>query len=171
MLVVLESVLHYTGDAMSSGYVATDERLTDEELARLASDLTGALNVMTGGTFKAFSAVRRESVPTGQIARVLRKGEIVVGRYRGVRAMAKTIGYGGRTTRDDGTITAAAIILDRDFDRDDALRRLLRTHELGHALGYNHVESRASVMNPQVGSGVTDLDRAAIRLAFQESAE
>jgi hypothetical protein len=170
-LVVLTSVLQYSGTDMASGYVATSEQLTTEELVRLTADLTEALDVLTGGAFKSFARIHHESVTNGHKARVLRKGQIVVARYRGVRAAANTVGYGGRTTRGDGSITAAAIILDRDFDKHNDMRDLLRTHELGHALGYNHVESRTSIMNPRVGSVVTEFDRSAVRLAFQESAE
>ena len=57
--------------------------------------------------------------------------------------------------------------LDRDFDRGDARRRLLRIHELGHALGYQHVRSRTSIMNPAIGSEPTDFDRAGASIAFQ----
>jgi hypothetical protein len=67
-----------------------------------------------------------------------------------------------------GTITAGAVILDSDFDRQSDRRQLLRTHELGHALGYNHVESLRSVMNPRVGSELTDFDRTAIERAFED---
>jgi hypothetical protein len=171
-LVVLASVMDYASGDISNGYAATAEALTPEELSRLQSDLTAALAILSAGTLKAFSSVRIETVPVGRTVRVLRKGQIVVARYRGVRAKANTIGYGGRTARD-GRITAATIILDSDFDRGDDLRRLLRTHELGHALGYNHVESLVSVMNPRIGPEVSDFDRAAARLAYagQESAE
>ena len=56
--------------------------------------------------------------------------------------------------------------LDRDFDRDDNRRRLLRIHELGHALGYQHVESRSSIMNPSIGPEPTEFDRAGAVIAF-----
>ena len=46
-------------------------------------------------------------------------------------------------------------------------RRLLRIHELGHALGYLHVTSRTSIMNPSIGPEPTDFDRAASKIAFQ----
>jgi hypothetical protein len=57
--------------------------------------------------------------------------------------------------------------LDRDFDKGDARRWLLRTHELGHALGYNHVTVRTSIMNPAIGPEPTDFDRAGAVIAFQ----
>ena len=80
--------------------------------------------------------------------------------------MPVTIGFGGRSTRGS-TIRAGSIILDSDFDRTSDTRRLLRMHELGHALGYNHVQSRSSIMNPKLGSEVTSFDRSAARIAFQ----
>ena len=95
-----------------------------------------------------------------------RPGQIVVGRYSGVRSLLKTIGFGGRSARTDGTIASGAIVLDSDYDRTSDLRRLLRTHELGHALGYNHVQSRASIMNPSIGPEPTDFDRMAVQIAF-----
>jgi hypothetical protein len=67
----------------------------------------------------------------------------------------------------DGTVTAGAMFLDRDFDRNDSRRRLLRIHELGHALGYLHVTSRTSVMNPAIGPEPNDFDRAGAIIAFQ----
>jgi hypothetical protein len=96
--------------------------------------------------------------------KVVRPGRIVVGRFQGVQAKTGNLGYGGRATRN-GVINGAAVILDADFDRTSDRRHLLRTHELGHALGYHHVQSQPSVMNPRVGSSLTDFDRAAIKLA------
>jgi hypothetical protein len=58
------------------------------------------------------------------------------------------------------------MFLDRDFDRNDSRRRLLRMHELGHALGYQHVTSRASIMNPSIGAEPTEFDRSAAVIAF-----
>jgi hypothetical protein len=165
-LVVLTTVLDYGPGSLTEGFDATDETLTSEEISQLEADLTEALGILSGGAFKSFSSIRRESVKPGRTVKILRRGQIVVARYRGVRARANTIGYGGRTARADGRITAATIILDSDFDRADALRRLLRTHELGHALGYNHVESLVSVMNPRIGPEVSDFDRSAARMAF-----
>jgi hypothetical protein len=172
-LVVLSSVLNYALGDITTGYTATEETLTAEELDALTADLTEALDVLSGGAIKTFAAIRHEHVPAGRTVPVLRKGQIVVARYQGVRAKANTIGYGGRTAKADGRITAATIILDSGFDKDDPLRRLLRTHELGHALGYNHVESLVSVMNPRIGPEVSEFDRAAARVAYdtRESAE
>ena len=45
-------------------------------------------------------------------------------------------------------------------------RRSLRAHELGHALGYNHVTVRLSVMNASGQIEPNDFDLKAVKLAF-----
>jgi len=164
-LLIETSVMDYASGDLSSGFVATSEQLSGAEVAQLTADLTTALGALTADTVKTFRTIVRETAPAGTIVKVLRKGQIVVGRYRGVQSKTGNVGFGGRMTRD-GAITQAAVVLDATFDAQSNQRALLRTHELGHALGFNHVESRPSVMNPRVGSAITDFDRAAIRLAF-----
>ena len=164
-LVIVTSVMDYaTGDLMH-GYRATAEQLTDRERDALIADLTQALGDLTGGQVKAFAGIRVESVPAGKTVKVLRAGQIVAGRYRGVQSKTGSLGYGGRMART-GQITAAAVIVDRDADRDQKQQRVIRTHELGHALGFNHVESRPSIMNPRAGGGLTDFDREAVKTGY-----
>ena len=161
-LVIVTSVMDYTTGDLMNGYSATAEQLTEQERDALVANFTQALGELTGGQIKAFADVRVESVPAGQIVKVLRAGQIVAGRYRGVQDKTGSLGYGGRMTRGN-QITAAAVIIDRDADRDHKQQNVIRTHELGHALGYNHVESRPSIMNPRAGGGLTDFDRDALR--------
>ena len=164
-LVVLTSVMKYqTGEPRE--YVATSERVSAEDTQGLVADLTLALRQLTNDTFMQFATVRYEAVPPGSSVNVARPKQIVVGRYKGLHAMAQTLGFGGRSARRNGAITSAAIVLDSEFDRTSELRGLLRTHELGHALGYNHVKSRVSIMNPRIGPDVTDFDRQVVTLAF-----
>jgi hypothetical protein len=164
-LVVLVSVMDYHGDGGTES-VATDTTLTDAEADGLVSDLTGALATLTDHKYVEFAAVRRETLAAGSRASISRRGQIVVGRYSGVRSLAKTIGFGGRSAWADGTIASGAIVLDSDFDRTSEQRRLLRSHELGHALGYNHVQSHLSIMNPSIGPELTEFDRMAVQVAF-----
>jgi hypothetical protein len=164
-LVVLMPVMQYE-KSQGTQYRATSQQLTEEEAAQLVADLTGALAVLTDNAFLSFAAVHHETAPAGEVVNVMRPGKIVVARYNGVRDQLATIGFGGRSTRGS-TIRAGSIILDNDFDRTNDTRRLLRMHELGHALGYNHVHSRSSIMNPKIGSEVTGFDRSAARIAFQ----
>ena len=98
-----------------------------------------------------------------------RPGQIVVGRYSGLRRLRNTIGFGGRAARPDGRISGGAVLLDRDYDQTSGLRRLLRTHELGHALGFNHVQSQTSIMNASIGPELTAFDRIAVRIAFDQT--
>jgi len=168
-LVVVSSVLDYDRGDTNSGFAAIDQTLSDKEIAQLTLDLTNALDLLSDGTFKAFSSVTVEAAHAGDVVKVVRSGQIVVARYRGVQAKTGNLGYGGRMTHG-ATIVAAAVMLDAAFDAKSDQRQLLRTHELGHALGYNHVESRPSVMNARVGSSITDFDRAAIRAAFDTEA-
>ena len=164
-LVVIASVMSYRVPA--DEYTATGERMSDEEVSLLVAHLTEGLSLLTGGTYTSFARVDIERPAADTRALVTRAGTIVVGRYNGILTFAQTIGYGRWAENPDGSVNGGAMFLDWNFDRDDARRRLLRIHELGHALGYLHVESRTSIMNPAIGPEPTDFDRAAAIVAFQ----
>jgi hypothetical protein len=163
-LVILAAVMEYRGNGTT--YPATGEQLSETELAQLTAHMTEGLALLTGNTFTSFASVEIERPSGGSRVNPLRPGQIVVGRYTGIPAFAKTIGFGQWSEQPDGSIFGGAMYLDRDFDRDDNRRRLLRIHELGHALGYQHVESRASIMNPSIGPEPSDFDRAGALIAF-----
>ena len=167
-LVVLTSVMEYH-DGDKTDYVATSEQIKPEDTRSLVADLTVALRLLSNNTFEQFATIQYETVPAGSSVTIVRPKQIVVGRYQDLRRVAKTIGLGGRTARRDGAIVGAAILLDSEFDRTSDERRLLRTHELGHALGFNHVKSRLSFMNPHIGPEVTTFDRQIVMQAFQRS--
>lgn len=165
-LVILTSVMTYNGPSESS-YVATGERLTTEEVDALEQDFTRALKLMTGNTWASFATVVREPVEEGARASIQRDGLIVVGRYRGIVSWSNTIGLGRWYEQADGTVTAGTVMLEHDFDSRDDRRWLLRMHELGHALGYTHVNSRVSLMNPTLGPEPTAFDVQATSIAYQ----
>jgi Matrixin len=164
-LVVLAAVMDYrnTSDQI---YTATGEQLTDAELEQLKAHLMEGLAFLTGNTYTSFASVEIERPTGGARVNTLRAGQIVVGRYNGVANLAKTIGYGMWSEQPDGSIGGGAMYLDRNFDKDDNRRRLLRIHELGHALGYQHVESRTSIMNPSIGPEPNEFDRGGAIIAF-----
>jgi hypothetical protein len=164
-LVIVASVMKYANGAEQ--FPATSEALTDDELASLASDLKNGLALLTGGTFTAFASVDIEHPASGDQVTMRRTGKIVMGRFTGITTLANTIGYGSWAEQTDGTVVGGSMWLDRDFDKGDGRRSLLRTHELGHALGYNHVTVRPSIMNPSIGPEPTDFDRAGAVIAFQ----
>jgi hypothetical protein len=97
----------------------------------------------------------------------LREGKIVVGRYNGIEGLLNTIGFGQWLAQSSGQVTGGAVYLDRNFDKNSEGRRLLRTHELGHALGYSHVTASTSIMNPAIGPEPTTFDRQGSIIAFQ----
>jgi hypothetical protein len=156
-----------TGFGSQDEYHATSEQLTETETTILIEQLTEALAMLTGNTFTAFASVERESASSGAKVNTLRPGKIVVGRYNGIQGLLNTIGFGRWATNGSGEVVGGAIYLDRDFDKSKDARRLLRTHELGHALGYNHVTARTSIMNPAIGPEATIFDRQGAIIAFQ----
>ena len=165
-LVIVTTVMAFASGTHLQEFAAVEAPVSDEDARQLVDDLTAGLTLLSGRTFEHFASVRFEHPSAGTQVRVARKGEIVVGRFRGVRAALAAVGYGGRTARADGTITSGTVMLDEEYDSRDRLRNLLRMHELGHALGYNHVESQRSIMNPTLGAEPTDFDRKVARLAF-----
>lgn len=165
-LVVLGTVMSYGGSGLSE-YVTKGEPIPDEEIAEMVQHLTDGLSLLTGGTYDSFAAVDVERPEAGARVSVTRPGAIVVGRYSGIVTMANTIGLGRWAEDTDGAVVAGAMFLDRSFDQHDPRRRLLRIHELGHALGYLHVTSRTSIMNPAIGPEPTAFDRAGATIAFQ----
>lgn len=167
-LVVLTTVMTYAnGFGDNHEYHATSEQLADAEIDLLVAQLTDALALLTASTFTSFAVVTREAAPSGALVDTLRPGQIVVGRYKGIQGLLNTIGFGRWATGERGQVVAGAVYLDNDFDKTNAQRRLLRMHELGHALGYNHVTTRASIMNPAIGPEPTTFDRQGSAIAFQ----
>ena len=166
-LVVFGSVMLYHR-AGSDEYAATSAQLTDDEVALMIDHLTEGLALLTGQRFTSFASIKVERPASGERANTLRTGSIVVGRYRNVQAESNTIGLGRWATAGDSQeVTGGAIYLEHNFDRPDSARRLLRIHELGHALGYQHVTKRTSIMNPVIGPAPTEFDRSAAMIAFE----
>jgi hypothetical protein len=165
-LVVIVPVMHYS-DSVDDGFVATNDKMTDVEASSLASHLTEALTLLSGGTYTAFESTMLERPAAGDLVSVKRPGKIVVGRYYSMPTMDGTIGLATWFEQSDGTVNGGVVFLDEPFDHNDNRRRLLRYHELGHALGYRHVTSRTSIMNPVIGPEPTDFDREAAMIAYQ----
>jgi len=167
-LVVLASVMSLKGGSEGS-YSATSEQMSEGDVSEMIAHLTEGLSLLTGDTYTTFARVGVERPADGERVTVWRPGTIVVGRYSGVVSTAGTIGFGQWAEEADGSISGGATFLDREFDRVDSRRRLLRIHELGHALGYLHVTLRPSIMSPAIGPEPTEFDRAGAIIAFQRS--
>ena len=165
-LVIIVPVMRY-GAGLADAFVASSEKMTDSEVSNLTTNLIEGLTLLTSGTYTSFGSTTVERPAPGDIVSVQRPGKIVIGRYSGIVTAEGTIGFATWLDQDDGSVTGGSVFLDAVFDHDDSRRRLLRIHELGHALGYQHVTSRPSIMNPVLGPEPTDFDRAAATIAFQ----
>jgi hypothetical protein len=165
-LVILGSVMQYHSIGADE-YQATSEQLSDAEIALLVEHVTEGLSLLTGNTFTSFASVSVERPASGARVNTLRAGTIVIGRYRGVQSLATTIGLARWSNNGTSAeVTGGAVYLDQNFDRSNDARRLLRIHELGHALGYTHVTKRISIMNPAIGPAPTEFDRVGATIAF-----
>jgi hypothetical protein len=165
-LVVILPVMHYS-DSVDDGFIATGDRMTDFEASSLATHLTEALALLSGGTYTTFESTTLERPAAGDTVSVKRPGKIVVGRYYSMPTMDGTIGLATWFEQSDGSVNGGVVFLDEPFDHNDDRRRLLRYHELGHALGFRHVTSRTSIMNPVIGPEPTAFDREAAMIAYQ----
>ena len=164
-LSVQTTVLQFT-DVTAQDYVATDSVMTDDEVELLSEDLGWGLPLLTDGRI-AFASQERETAESGASVRVARPGEIVVARYSGLQAATGFWGYGRWASDGAGRIQGGIVMLDAGFDSSGSeFRRSLRVHELGHALGYNHVTKRQSVMNASARFEPNEFDLHGARIAF-----
>jgi hypothetical protein len=149
-------------------FTALDDQMTDAEYAKLVEDLQWALPQLTGGRYSAFAGITRQTADVGARVHILNSGTITVARYVGLTQATTFWGYSRWFFGGDAAITSGESMLDRDFERSGSpFLRSLRAHELGHALGYNHVTVRPSVMNTSARLEPNDFDRDGSRVAFQ----
>jgi Carboxypeptidase regulatory-like domain len=150
--------------------VALNEIMPSTDVASIVTDLTWALPQLTGGTFNDFAAVNMQESAQGTRVPLLNDDVITVSRMAGLTAATGFWGYGRWRFQSDGRVVGGIVMLDRDFDKSTSgFKRSLRSHELGHALGYQHVTVRASVMNAEARTEPNDFDRDGARIAFQRS--
>ena len=154
-------------------YAATGQGLTAAEIAAITSDLTYGLPLLTGSVFPAFSSTGTLTVVAGEAVTLLTEGRVTFARCSGLSAARGSAGYGQWLFRSDDVVTGGMLCVDRDFDVSASpVGRGVRLHELGHALGYQHVTSKADVlMTPTISvNDVTTWDRDAAKIAFQRPA-
>jgi len=165
-IVLQTRVLQFT-NVTDPEYTATATEMSEADIDGLAADLTWALPQLTGNAFAGFSSEHRETAAPGERILVVRPGQIVVARYAGLQAATTFWGY-GRWMTAGGEVRAGIIMLDSGFDTSGSpFRRSLRAHELGHALGYNHVTTRESVMNSSGRVEPNPFDRDGAKFAFR----
>jgi hypothetical protein len=162
-LVLQRRVLQYS-ESGGVSYTATSELMTDAQASELVSTLVSALPVLTGGRFSAFANQSSETANAGDSVTMTRIGDIYVAQFKGLAA-GGAAGRGSWSTDSRSAVRGGYIMLDRDLDISSARRGSTRAHELGHALGYNHVTARESVMNPTAVE-LNGWDRDSSKVAF-----
>ena len=165
-VVVQSRVLQFTG-LDNVEYVALGSVMSGAEFSGLMTDLNYGLPQITGNTFGGFAGEQLEEATTGQRVSLMRDRTIIVARMEGLTAATGFWGYSRWGITGSGEVVSGIIMLDRAFDTSGSnYRRSLRIHELGHALGYNHVTAVESVMNASGRLEPNAFDRDASRLAF-----
>lgn len=165
-LVVQTQAMTFTG-INDTQFTTINDTMTDGEYVSQVADLNFGLPLMTGGQFSGFSGTTRVANAAGASVTMLVTGQITIGRFVGLTTATGSVGYSRWQFRSDGTVTGGMIMMDRDFERSLATTlRAVRVHELGHALGYNHITTRESAMNPLAHIDPNALDQAATRLVF-----
>ena len=166
-LVIVAGILQFTATG-DNEFVALDQEMSTQEVDELTSDLVAGLAELSGGQLGAFAEITVERPAAGTAVLVKREGAIVVARHKGLTAATTYWGYGRWATTTDGEVVGGIVFLDLDFENSgSAYRQSLRIHELGHALGYNHVTRRTSVMNSSARYLPNDFDRESVRIAFR----
>ncbi|HEX6463886.1 MAG TPA: hypothetical protein VFZ98_05515 [Vicinamibacterales bacterium] len=166
-IVVQTRVLQYT-NLTDVDYTALSASMSDAEVSTLVGDLTWTLPQLTGNSFAALANQTQETAAAGASVHVSRTGLIVVARYEGLTVATGYWGYTRWAWNGDGQVQAAIMMIDRAFDTSNSVfRRSLHAHEFGHALGYNHVTLRTSVMNADARTEPTPFDRDGATIAFE----
>ena len=163
-LVIVSRVLQFTATG-DNEFAALDEEMDNEQIDELTSDLRSGLAELSGGQLGAFAEITVVRPAAGTAVLVKREGFIVVARHKGLTAVTNYWGYGRWATTTDGEVVGGIVFLDRDFENSGSVfRQSLRIHELGHALGYNHVTLRTSVMNSSARFLPNDFDREWVQI-------
>lgn len=165
-IVIERRVLQFT-EVNAATYQALDETLTQADVDSVAGDMRAGYDILTAGRLGPPASVTSQEAAAGTAVTPRRDRTIVVTRQRGLTAATGFWGYARWSTTADGEVTSAVIMLDRDFEVSPSVfHRSLRMHELGHALGCQHISTgRLSVMNSNARTEPNDFDRQSARLA------
>ena len=168
-VVIQRRVLTFT-TTTDATYVATADEMTEAEVEALIADLTWALPQLTGQTFTGFAGIEIETAAPDDTVEITRSGTIVVARVAGLEPAINAWGYGRWAWNGAGEVQMGVVMLDSAFEQSDSpYRRSLRAHELGHALGYDHVADGISVMHASGRIEPTVFDHDATRIAFRRT--
>jgi hypothetical protein len=165
-LIVETSMLNRDASFDASGtpldaVVASAEPMTEAAINELVGQLTRALPLMSGGQLTAFSGISRQTTAAGETVPFdTGSNAVVVARYPGTGVCR---GFASIAYTEEYAVVAARVLVQTCTG---TLAAPVVAHELGHALGYGHVTSAASVMTATVTGDVTEFDRQAATIAY-----
>jgi len=164
-LMVLTNVVEYDGVAYDP--VVTDRRVADGDLTCVLDGVQRAIAPMSDNVM-TFRKVEVVSPPAGSRFSIpgTSEGTIVVAVAHGLAANGRAAAFGG--LRPEVLVRGVVWISADNLPLCGATAARVYPHELGHALGYQHVMLEASVMSGvQPTSALTAFDRDAIRIVYQ----
>ena len=139
---------------------AADTQLEAPEIDDVILRMAAALPQLTGGVYQSFRSVTRRTTSPGATVD-MPLDTVTVVHY--LRPVPQVCGYAGPALDQELAVVQGRVWLDRDWLQCNPRAAV---HELGHALGYSHVESAVSIMNPAPASGPTAFDRDAAIVGF-----
>lgn len=182
-LVIQKNLIDWTNS--SGGYLVLDETMSDADLSCMESRMRDAVSVMSGGALNIGSVSISSAQPGTRVSQTSTTGSITVWGAKNLDAAGRA---GGSFDSDMVIRSASAYLIAGRSDpslpntyqtRCDSIGggggeagvRQLYRHEIGHALGYQHVTRRSSIMaaGPPLLSTVTDFDRQAMAIVYQRA--
>jgi hypothetical protein len=166
-LLIQRRVLRWAETAGDTYTSTTDQLMSDAAAKAITDDLVMALPDLTGGEYRNFADIVHTTAGVNNPVSMVSAGDIVVAYFTGLTAARGAIGLGSRTYGNDGSVRSGQVYLDAGYDGQGLYAHIARMHELGHALGWDHVTDAASVMAPVATNWPTSFDRDATRVAFK----
>jgi hypothetical protein len=164
-LMVLTHAVDYSGATLGfREYPVIDRPISQPQLDCLAAGIAASLTELSGGHL-TWESIEIAGVEPGTRFRTDQtpEGTIVVLPAISLGATGRGTGYLGA---DPFTLTRGAVWMTAEL-LNYCVTSLLYRHELGHALGYQHVTRTGSIMAFGLPAGLTEFDRNSIAILFQ----
>jgi hypothetical protein len=166
-LTILTNAVEY--DGVSYNPLVTDRGIPETDFNCLLDGVKRAIGPMSDNTL-TFKKVETLALPAGSHFSVpsTPEGTIVIAVAHGVNANGRASPFAGV---DPTVLVRGVVWVSADnLPLCGSTAARVYPHELGHALGYEHVTREASVMSGiDPTSGLTEFDREAIRIVYQRT--
>lgn len=139
-------------------------------LAEMTGHLTDALGPLTGSRFTAYGSVDTPLANATGTVNLMVPGRITIARCTRLAELTGAVGYSKIDFAGNGRVKGGVVVLDYDYDEAaaPAERFHVRAHELGHTLGFNHVEIHSIMaITGAVSLVFTPWDLEAMALAYR----